>query len=59
LNGGPKFKFTEAVSLFVSCDTKEEIDDPWEKLSAGGWKDRCGWLKESVLANRPTAPCEP
>ena len=46
LNGGPKFKFTEAISLFVSCDTQEEIDSLWEKLSAGGWKDRCGWLKD-------------
>ena len=46
LNGGPKFKFTEAISLFVSCDTQEEIDTLWDKLSAGGWKDRCGWLKD-------------
>ena len=46
LNGGPKFKFSEAISLFVSCDTQEEIDSLWEKLSAGGWKDRCGWLKD-------------
>jgi predicted 3-demethylubiquinone-9 3-methyltransferase (glyoxalase superfamily) len=46
LNGGPKFKFTEAISLFVSCDTQEEIDNLWERLSAGGWQDRCGWLKD-------------
>jgi predicted 3-demethylubiquinone-9 3-methyltransferase (glyoxalase superfamily) len=46
LNGGPKFKFTEAISLFVSCETQEEIATLWEKLSAGGWKDRCGWLKD-------------
>jgi len=46
LNGGPKFKFTEAISLFVSCDSQEEIDDLREKLSTGGWKDRCGWLKD-------------
>lgn len=46
LNGGPMFKFTEAVSFFVSCDTQEEIDDFWEKLSAGGEKSRCGWLKD-------------
>jgi len=46
LNGGPHFKFTEAISLFVSCDTQEEIDDKWEKLSAGGEKSRCGWLKD-------------
>ncbi|HEX6194113.1 MAG TPA: VOC family protein [Chitinophagaceae bacterium] len=46
LNGGPHFKFTEAISLFVSCDTQAEIDDKWEKLSAGGEKSRCGWLKD-------------
>ena len=46
LNGGPMFKFTEAVSFFVSCDTQEEIDEKWEKLSAGGEKSRCGWLKD-------------
>jgi len=46
LNGGPKFKFTEAISLFVSCETQEEIDALWDKLSAGGYKDRCGWLKD-------------
>ncbi len=46
LNGGPMFKFTEAFSLFVSCDTQEEVDTYWEKLSAGGEKSRCGWLKD-------------
>jgi predicted 3-demethylubiquinone-9 3-methyltransferase (glyoxalase superfamily) len=46
LNGGPQFKFTEAISLFVSCETQEEIDYFWEKLSAGGEKSRCGWLKD-------------
>jgi predicted 3-demethylubiquinone-9 3-methyltransferase (glyoxalase superfamily) len=46
LNGGPIFKFTEAISLFVKCDTQEEIDEFWEKLSAGGAKSRCGWLKD-------------
>src|SRR5882724_1542428 len=46
LNGGPMFKFTEAVSFFVSCETQEEIDEKWEKLSAGGEKSRCGWLKD-------------
>jgi len=46
LNGGPQFKFTEAISLFVSCETQEEIDDLWEKLSEGGSKGRCGWLKD-------------
>ena len=46
LNGGPKFKFTEAISLFVNCETQEEVDALWDKLSAGGRKDRCGWLKD-------------
>jgi len=46
LNGGPQFKFTEAISLFVSCETQEEIDYFWEKLSAGGKKSRCGWRKD-------------
>jgi predicted 3-demethylubiquinone-9 3-methyltransferase (glyoxalase superfamily) len=46
LNGGPKFKFTEALSFFVKCETQEEIDDLWERLSEGGEKGRCGWLKD-------------
>lgn len=46
LNGGPHFKFTEAFSLFVNCETQAEVDELWEKLSAGGSKSRCGWLKD-------------
>lgn len=46
LNGGPHFKFTPAISLMVNCDTQEEVDDFWEKLSEGGRKDRCGWLQD-------------
>jgi predicted 3-demethylubiquinone-9 3-methyltransferase (glyoxalase superfamily) len=46
LNGGPHFKFTEAISLVVNCETQEELDEFWEKLSAGGEKSRCGWLKD-------------
>ncbi len=46
LNGGPQFSFTPAISLFVSCKTQEEVDELWEKLSAGGRKDRCGWLQD-------------
>jgi len=46
LNGGPQFKFTPAISLFVKCETQEEVDALWEKLSAGGEKQRCGWLKD-------------
>ena len=46
LNGGPMFTFTPAISFFVNCETQEEIDELWEKLSAGGEKQRCGWLKD-------------
>ena len=46
LNGGPHFKFTPAISLFVNCETQEEVDALWEKLSAGGRPDRCGWLQD-------------
>jgi predicted 3-demethylubiquinone-9 3-methyltransferase (glyoxalase superfamily) len=46
LNGGPSFKFTEAISFVVNCETQEEIDEYWEKLSAGGEKSQCGWLKD-------------
>jgi predicted 3-demethylubiquinone-9 3-methyltransferase (glyoxalase superfamily) len=46
LNGGPQFKFSEAVSFVVNCETQEEIDYFWEKLSAGGEKLDCGWVKD-------------
>jgi predicted 3-demethylubiquinone-9 3-methyltransferase (glyoxalase superfamily) len=46
LNGGPEYHFTPALSLFVSCQTQEEVDELWEKLSAGGARDRCGWLRD-------------
>jgi predicted 3-demethylubiquinone-9 3-methyltransferase (glyoxalase superfamily) len=46
LNGGPLFKFTEAVSFAVRCETQTEVDEYWEKLSAGGQESRCGWLKD-------------
>jgi predicted 3-demethylubiquinone-9 3-methyltransferase (glyoxalase superfamily) len=46
LNGGPHFTFTDGFSLFVSCETQEEVDELWEKLSAGGEKGQCGWLKD-------------
>jgi len=46
LNGGPLFKFTEAISFFVNCETQEEVDELWEKLSASGEPGRCGWLKD-------------
>jgi len=46
LNGGPLFSFTPAISFFVNCETQQEVDEFWEKLSAGGEKSRCGWLKD-------------
>ena len=46
LNGGPMFAFTEAISFFINCDTQEEVDMFWDKLSEGGAKSRCGWLKD-------------
>ena len=46
LNGGPKYSFTPAISLFVNCETQEEVDALWSKLSAGGSEDQCGWLKD-------------
>jgi len=46
LNGGPLFKFTEAISFFVNCETQAEVDELWGKLSEGGKTNRCGWLKD-------------
>jgi predicted 3-demethylubiquinone-9 3-methyltransferase (glyoxalase superfamily) len=46
LNGGPQFSFNPAISLVVNCDTQNEVDDLWEKLSAGGAPGRCGWLTD-------------
>ncbi len=47
LNGGPQFKFTEAISLFVNCETQQEVDELWAKLTAdGGEESQCGWLKD-------------
>jgi predicted 3-demethylubiquinone-9 3-methyltransferase (glyoxalase superfamily) len=46
LNGGPQFTFSPAISFFVNCETQQEVDDLWEKLSEGGEKSRCGWLKD-------------
>lgn len=46
LNGGPTYRFTPAISFFVNCETQQEVDELWERLSAGGKKDRCGWLQD-------------
>ena len=46
LNGGPQFSFSPAISFFVSCKTQEEVDELWEKLSAGGSPQQCGWLTD-------------
>ena len=46
LNGGPQFKFTEAISFAVDCETQEEVDQLWEKLTKGGEEGACGWLKD-------------
>jgi predicted 3-demethylubiquinone-9 3-methyltransferase (glyoxalase superfamily) len=46
LNGGPQYHFTPAISLFVNCETQEEVDDYWKKLTAGGAEEPCGWLKD-------------
>jgi predicted 3-demethylubiquinone-9 3-methyltransferase (glyoxalase superfamily) len=45
-NGGPHFSFSEGISLFINCETQAEVDELWEKLSAGGEKSMCGWVKD-------------
>ncbi|SEN03978.1 VOC family protein [Nonomuraea pusilla] len=46
LNGGPHFRFTEAVSLYVDCESQEEVDELWARLTEGGEESQCGWLKD-------------
>lgn len=46
LNGGPQFRFTEAISLHISCESQQEVDELWAKLSEGGEEGQCGWLKD-------------
>jgi predicted 3-demethylubiquinone-9 3-methyltransferase (glyoxalase superfamily) len=56
LNGGPLFKFTEAISLVVNCETQEEVDHFWTKLSAGGQEVQCGWLKDKFGVSWQVVP---
>jgi predicted 3-demethylubiquinone-9 3-methyltransferase (glyoxalase superfamily) len=56
LNGGPLFNFTPAISFFINCETQAEIDELWEKLSAGGKQERCGWLKDKYGVSWQVVP---
>jgi predicted 3-demethylubiquinone-9 3-methyltransferase (glyoxalase superfamily) len=61
LNGGPHFKFTEAISFSVDCKTQEEVDEFWRKLSEGGEEGQCGWLNDKYWLPwqvNPTIPGE-
>jgi predicted 3-demethylubiquinone-9 3-methyltransferase (glyoxalase superfamily) len=56
LNGGPIFKFTEAISFVVRCDTQQEVDDYWAKLTPGGSEIQCGWLKDKFSLSWQIVP---
>lgn len=58
LNGGPQFKFNEALSLAVTCESQEEVDELWEKLSDGGEEGQCGWLKDKYGLSWQIVPAE-
>ena len=59
LNGGPQFKFNEAVSFFIRCETQDEVDDYWSKLTAdGGTESQCGWLKDKFGLSWQVIPNE-
>jgi predicted 3-demethylubiquinone-9 3-methyltransferase (glyoxalase superfamily) len=58
IEAGPMFKFTEAISLFISCKDQEEVDYFWEKLSAGGQKSQCGWLKDKFGLSWQVVPAD-
>src|SRR5262252_5223366 len=56
LNGGPQFKFNESISFVVNCETQQEIDELWERLSTGGQKVQCGWLKDKYGVSWQVVP---
>ena len=56
INGGPDFKFTEAISLLVNCESQGEVDEYWDKLSEGGEKGPCGWLKDKFGLSWQVSP---
>ncbi len=56
LNGRPEFTFNQAISFFVDCETQEEVDELWEKLSEGGEKQQCGWLKDKYGLSWQSSP---
>jgi predicted 3-demethylubiquinone-9 3-methyltransferase (glyoxalase superfamily) len=56
LNGGPQFKFTEAISLLVNCETQQEVNELWEKLSQDGEEGPCGWLKDKYGVSWQVVP---
>ena len=58
LNGGPQFKFTEAISLMVNCDNQQEIDELWRKFTTGGQESQCGWLKDKFGLSWQIVPTE-
>lgn len=58
LNGGPQFKFSEAISIMVNCEDQEEIDEYWAKLSAGGRESVCGWLTDKYGLSWQVTPAE-
>ena len=56
LNGGPQFKFSPAISLFINCETQKEVDELWERLSEGGVKHQCGWIQDKYGVSWQVVP---